>query len=386
MRSTLTSLLVVALLSAGAPRVFAQGCILIRQTSPMFGTTGSIDNAVGTWTLTFSARSSVANTHYNGTVRQVQREIEQTYVVNRQHSGTATVGYQLTPRVSLNASLPYVEASWGIPSPRSGGPATRANENAHGLGDITTLARIALFNPSTSSRSWNVLVGGGAKLPTGSNHESDIYPDTNGRNNLRRYVDISVQPGDGGWGLIMDLQGYKSLGRITAFGSGTWLANPKDTGAASRANLVTTATPSNVNTVSDQFVFRTGGTVAVTRQISASLAWRVEGVPRYDMIGSSHGFRRPGVEMYWEPGITITSGRHSISFNLPVGYYFNRFPNPYTGQPGDSTFPKEVSIATYSFRFGGGSSASHAPAAMPPATDQPRTPPTPERLTPGEGE
>ena len=59
--------------------------------------------------------------------------------------------------------------------------------------------------------------------------------------------------------------------------------------------------------------------------------------------------------MYWEPGVTFTSGRHSVSFNFPVGYYYNRFTNPYTKNPGDSTFPEYVNIATYSLRFGGAS-------------------------------
>jgi hypothetical protein len=164
----------------------------------------------------------------------------------------------------------------------------------------------------------------------------------------------------------MDFTGYKSIGRVTAFGSSTWLANPRDTGAPSRANLVTSTTPSNINTVSDQFVFRAGASVQVTNYVTASLAWRAEGVPRYDLIGASHGFRRPGVEMYWEPGVTISSGRHSVSFNFPVGYYFNRFRNPYTGNPGDSTFPEYVSIATYSVRLGGSHTAIQGP------TDQPR--------------
>jgi hypothetical protein len=190
------------------------------------------------------------------------------------------------------------------------------------------------------------------KLPTGNNHATDVFPDGNGNNNLERYVDISVHPGDGGWGLILDLQGYKSISRVTAFGSGTWLANPRNTGTASRGNLATSTLPSNVNTVSDQFVFRAGTTVAITRQIAASIAWRMEGVPRYDAIGRSNGFRRPGVEMYWEPGVTIGSGRHSVSFNFPVGYYFNRFRNPYTGTRGDSTFPEYVSIATYAIQLG----------------------------------
>jgi hypothetical protein len=352
----------------------AQGCILLRQTSPLFGTTGTMDQEVGTWNITFTARNSTADIHYNGTERQRQRETEGTYVVNRQNSFTATIGYQLSPRVSLNAGIPFVEASWGIPSPRSGGPAARANENARGLGDITTLARVALFNPAVSTRGWNLLVGGGVKFPTGNSRATDVFPDNSGLNNVERYVDISVHPGDSGWGLLMDVTGYKAMGRFLAFGSGTWLANPKDmSGVPTRGTLVTELNPSNVNTVSDQFVFRAGTQMSVTRNITASIAWRAEGVPRYDLIGSSHGRRRPGVEMYWEPGLTLTTGRHAVSFNLPIGYYYNRFRDPYTGNPGDSTFPEYVAIATYSMRFGG-RSMQHV---QPPATDQPPKKPFP---------
>ena len=368
--------------TTAAADAFAQGCILLRQTSPLFGTTGSLDQEVGSWTITFSGRSSIADQHYRGREYQVQRELEQTYVVNRQNSVTTTIGYQMTPRVSFVAGIPFVEASWGIPSPRAGGPEARANENARGFGDVTALARVAMFNPSTSSRSWNVIVGGGVKMPTGNNEATDIFPDGNGNNNVERYVDISVHPGDGGWGLIMDFQGYKQIGRVTAFGSSTWLANPKDTGTASRGNMVSSTEPSNVNTVSDQFLFRAGAAVPINSYITASLAWRAEGVPRYDLIGHSHGFRRPGVEMYWEPGVTLSYGRHSVSFNMPVGYYFNRWSNPYTASAGDSTFPEYVSIATYSLRLGGKSSAHRAPM---PASDLPDRPRTPEVIRPGEG-
>jgi hypothetical protein len=368
LRRTVLALAAVLGFIAATSDAFAQGCILFRQTSPMFGTTGSIDEEVGTWTITLTGRNSTADHHYNGTVRQIQRETEQTYVVNRQNSMTATIGYQLTPRISLNAGIPYVEASWGIPSPRAGGPATRANENAHGVGDITTLARVALLSPS-SGHSWNVLVGGGVKFPTGNNASTDMFPDGNGNNNSVRYVDISVNPGDGGWGMIWDLQGYKTMGRYTTFSSATYMVNARDTGAPTRGTLVTAAT-TNVNTVSDQFVARMGTSVGVTRHIAASIAWRVEGVPRYDLIGRSDGFRRPGVEMYWEPGVTVSAGRHAISFNVPIGYYYNRFTNPYTGARGDSTFPEYVAIGTYSMRFGGGSHAAKTPGV----SDQPATP------------
>jgi len=359
----------VSALLIAASDALAQGCILLRQTSPMFGTTGTLDQDVGTWNLTFTGRNSTADIHYNGTERQRQRETEQTYVVNRQNSLTTTVSYQATPRVSVNVGIPFVEASWGIPSPRAGGPGTRANENARGIGDITTLARMSLLSPSTH-RSWNISVGGGVKFPTGDNGATDVFPDGSGNNNLERYVDISVNPGDGGWGLISDLQAYKMMGRFVAFGSGTWLLNPRNTGAPSRGNVATTTNPTNVNTVSDQFIFRAGTSVSVTRRVSASLAWRMEGVPRYDLIGRSEGFRRPGVEMYWEPGITVMSGRHAISLNVPIGYYFNRFRNPNTATRGDSTFPEYVAIATYSMRLG---RASKTPTV----TDQPASRPFP---------
>jgi len=365
--SILGAALAVTLLPGLAPEASAQGCILLRQTSPMFGTTDSLGNEAGTWNVTFTGRNSTADHHYNGTIYQAQRQTEQTYVVNRQNSITATIAYQLTPRISLNAGIPFVEASWGIPSPRTGGPAARANENARGLGDITSLARFAVVNPA-SGRSWNLMVGGGVKFPTGDYSATDVFPDNQGLNNLERHVDISVNPGDGGWGVILDLLGYKQMGRFTTFGSGTWLANPRDTGAATR-NTLATATATSFNTVSDQFVFRTGTDVALTEHISASIAWRMEGVPRYDVIGDSHGFRRPGVEMYWEPGVTFRTGRHSVSFNVPVGYYYNRFTNPYTKQAGDSTFPEYVNIVTYSMRFGGASKSHNI--NMPPATDQP---------------
>lgn len=282
---------------ADAPTASAQGCVLFRQTSPLFGTTGVTVQEVGSWDVTFSACNSIADIHYSGTVRQVHREREGTYVVNRQNSMTMTVAYQASPRVGLLASVPFVEASWGIPSPRSGGPAARANGNARGIGDVTALARMSLFTPA-SARSWNVQLGLGLKMPTGNNTATDVYPDNNGENNRERYVDLSVHPGDGGWGVVFDVQGYRAMGRFTTFASGTWLANPRNTGAPTRGNLLGDPNLSNVNTVSDQFVFRAGTTVGLTSHAAASIAWRMEGVPRYDLFGRSDGFRRPGVSAH----------------------------------------------------------------------------------------
>src|SRR5207249_248815 len=94
-------------------------------------------------------------------------------------------------------------------------------------------------------------------------------------------------------------------------------------------NRSTSATPSTAadtafNSVPDQFMFRVGGAVPIGKSgLSASLAWRGEGLPRYDLIGGSHGFRRPGIELFVEPGFSYAKGRQVYSVEIPIGYYRN---------------------------------------------------------------
>ena len=64
LKGILTAAIVVSAQTVCASPSFAQGCILLRQTSPMFGTGGSPDQEVGTWNVTFTARNSTADKHY----------------------------------------------------------------------------------------------------------------------------------------------------------------------------------------------------------------------------------------------------------------------------------------------------------------------------------
>jgi len=186
---------------------------------------------------------------------------------------------------------------------------------------------------------------------------TDTFVDISGLNSATKAVDQSVQPGDGGWGGQLEVQGFTTAGRAFVFGSFNYLANPRnvnDTGSI----LVGIGRPSatdplrNVNSVPDQYVMRVGVGAPIWRNFGASVAFRVEGVPRYDAFGRSDGFRRPGQERYIEPAITFTAGRNTLQFNLPIGVYRYRAPDPYTGANGDATFPDYVALASYSFRFG----------------------------------
>ena len=57
--------------------------------------------------------------------------------------------------------------------------------------------------------------------------------------------------------------------------------------------------------------------------------------------------------MFIEPGISYARGPQFVSFNAPIGYYRNRFPNPNTGNAGDATFPNYIFLISYGYRFGG---------------------------------
>lgn len=339
--------------------------MLIRQNGPVFGSSNPYSEP-GDTQITLSTRNLRSTDHYNGTAEQVQRQTLQTYVVNLQHAVDLTINRTFTPRVSASVGVPFVSASWGIPSPTSPTPGPRANENARGLGDISATGRMWVL-PTDRFSSGNLSIGLGVKMPTGNEGYRDRYPDRNGNNNDLRYVDQSVQPGDGGWGLLFELSGFKKVPHAQLFASANYLANPRDrngTTSGSINRLPPNTTPTGnadrfYNSVPDQFMVRAGGAVPVKNTgFVGTLAWRIEGLPRYDLIGASHGFRRPGVEMFLEPGVSYAKGNQFWAFQLPIGYYRNRFPDPYTGAAGDATFPNYIVLASYGYRFRGKSTAT----------------------------
>ena len=334
--------------------------MLIRQNGPVFGSSNPYSPA-GETQVNVSTRHLRSSDHYNGTVEQVARQTADTYVVNVQRMVDVSVSHNFTDRFSMNVGVPFINSSWGIPMPLAGGRAARVDQVGRGLGDISVSGR-AWVLPTDRFRSGNVALGVGLKMPTGNSNVKATYPNIAGTNPQLKPVDQSVQPGDGGWGLTMDLSGFKRIPYATLFGSASYLANPRNRNdtTAIGYNISAAAVPpinpdgTSYNSVPDQFMARLGGAVPFgSSGLTCSLAWRVEGVPRYDVIGESRGFRRPGVEMFVEPGVSFARGGHVYSVQVPVGYYRNRFPNPYTGNRGDATFPKYIFLASYGYRFGG---------------------------------
>lgn len=321
---------------------------------------GASDTALpeaGQWQMSLSYRGLESDTHYSGSVRQREREELGTYVVNKQQVLDFGLSYSFNRRLSLSLGIPLVKASWAVPTPIGPTPGPRAQQDAEGLGDVSLTARSWLWDPGVSRRA-NVSVGLGVKAPTGDHRVTDTYPPIFGGTTRTMAVDQSVQLGDGGWGALVELQAFRTLPLATLYASGTYLINPRDTNSTPSIlpGLGIAPTPETadlfVNSVPDQYVARAGAVFPVQPHgLALSAGARIEGLPRYDLVGDSHGFRRPGYEIYFEPGLIVERGASSVSMHVPVGVYRNRQPNPYTGRPGDATFPDFVVLFGYGHRF-----------------------------------
>ena len=331
--------------------------MLIRQTAPVFGAASRLVPERGEWQVSLSYRGLDSDTHYSGSEHQRVREREQTYVINTQQALDIGVSYAASDRLSFSLGVPIVKASWAVPTPIRPAPGPRAKQEANGLGDVSLTGRYWAFAPESRH---NVSLGLGIKAPTGKHDVTQVYPNIDGTNSAEKAVDQSVQLGDGGWGILFDVQAFRQLSKATLFASGTYLANPRDTNGTPSI-LVGLGLGNNpgfaaegilVNSVPDQYLVRMGAVVPLgSTGFGASLAYRVEGLPRYDLIGDSHGWRRPGYEMFAEPGLAYSRGGTTWSLNVPIGFYRNRQPNPYSGREGDATFPDYILLTGISHRF-----------------------------------
>jgi hypothetical protein len=330
---------------------WAQGCIVARQDAPLVGLgcasdgTGGFLNP-GNWQLSVGFRKQRSHRHFVGTEEQTQRAIAGTEVVNNTYLYDVAVTYAVTKRFNLTAEVPFQRST------RRRGTSPQVFHSV-GIGDISVIGRTWLKRPPAEN-GWNVSFGFGVKLPTGNAGVKDTVPASNGVGTVTQVVDQSIQLGDGGWGIPLDIQGYKRIGKTTLYGSGTYLLNPRDT------NGITTgrSRPSEaIQSVSDQYLVRLGAgrPIPHTRRFAASIGWRIEGVPVRDLIGKSNGFRRPGYAMSIEPGMQYFRAHDTWSVTVPIAAGRNRkrsVSDILVGNAGgDAAFADYLILIGYSHRF-----------------------------------
>ena len=343
------SLLVLLLgLAAGLqPRAStAQGCVAIRHFSAAsgFDLSTALMNP-GELTVGTSYRYFKSVRHFRGHEEEPDRVAGGTEVVNHAHAFDLNLSYALSHRAYVTLTLPFVANARS--SLYEHGRSQRASTFSRGLADGRVGMGYWLLDPARHHH-FNVALGLGLKLPTGSYHATDLFYNVGveGRPEVRP-VDQSIQPGDGGVGFAVDFQLYQHLTEtLSWYAGGFYLFNPRETNGVRtfRETLSALLVNESIMSVPDQFAVRLGGSYALpVAGASTSLGVRYEGVPVEDLIGGSQGFRRPGTVFSVEPGVSYLVNDLSLNLSVPVALLRNR---------PQSVTDREIELATGTPRNG----------------------------------
>lgn len=322
----LRALIPLAILTAVHSSVHAQGCVAAHGS----GVPKSLDTSetAGSWDVSVAHRWFTSDKHYVGTEFQPQRDAAGDQVINHSKFTDLTVGYTINSRYSAALTIPYVshDRSQALKD-ASGKIIDRYSTQATGLADISVIGNAWILDPATSMKG-NFQVGLGLSLPTGKSNVKDTFETfdrTTGKIlGVRRNVDQSIQPGIGGYGIIVSLSGYRVLGGgFTGYVNGTYTVTPQEmNGTQTGRGSVYEA----VESIPDTYLGRIGVEYSMpgTSGFSFSAGLRVEGVTVYDLVGGSAGFRRPGYSVAVEPGIGYAGKRWGAHLYVPIAIQRDR--------------------------------------------------------------
>jgi hypothetical protein len=324
--------------------------------------TGSGPFSLHHWSISTGYRHQYSHRHFVGTKEQTQREALGTEVVNSINLFDVGLTYKFNPRWSMTLSVPILNATriydhqlfqtlLHIPN------APDQVSNSNGIGDVGLSAQFWLIRPPAEN-GHNVAFSFGATFPTGNSAAKDTVETVNGRQTV--FVDQSIQPGSGGYGISLGTQAYQQVKRAVLYVSGNYLLTPQESNGTPNASLAGVKFPPNplTSTMSIPDQYLVDGGVAYPFPKIKGLAFktglRYEGVKVRDLIGGSLGFRRPGYALSVEPGFQYERGKDTWSFNLPVAVQRNRkrsVPDQIQGGAGDAAFADYMILVGYSRRF-----------------------------------
>ncbi len=276
-----------------------------------------------------SYRWQKSDRHFVGDVENTKRLTEHSEVINNINLLDVSVGYAFSKRLSASVSFPFQFATRSQAVRSNSVILTRFSTEAVGLGDIRMLATAWLLDPDQNKKQ-NISLGLGVKFPTGEKDAVDTFQVFKGGQILAqtKTVDQSIQPGDGGFGIILDLYAFKEVfTNFNIFVAGTYIASPQERNGVNTFRydpLLKTGNPFEAEmSIADQYLARAGFGYTFLPQygLTFTLGGRIEGVPVRDLIGGSEGFRRPGFAVSIEPGLVYARKGWTASLSAPVALY-----------------------------------------------------------------
>ncbi|MBI5916996.1 MAG: hypothetical protein HY842_16620 [Bacteroidetes bacterium] len=379
MKSRITLAFTFLLLSFfSMENALAQGCVAIRNMGCSGTTIGGNTSGFlqkGEFQLLSNYRYFKSFRHFRGSQEEAERVENNTEVINKVHSLDLGLAFGITNRLSISLTLPinhYDRSSlyehYGNPKDDPadnplGWSHTRFHTGSKGIGDLRLTGTYWLFDPEKGGKG-NLAIGLGFKAPTGDAEVKDDFhklTSTGQDTIINKYVDQSIQLGDGGWGISLEAQGYYSfLNRASAYFSGFYMFTPQEHNGIARGTISTEYPKSITNyfAVPDQFAARAGFGYALlpASGVTVNLGGRVEGVASEDLIGGKEGYRRPGYVISIEPGLTWAYQNFNFALNVPIAVYRNRtksVSDKANDSHGDAAFADYLISVSAAYRFGG---------------------------------
>ena len=302
--------------------------------TPSLGVDGGSVLGAGQWSASVALRYYNSRQDVLGDVPQAHPIIyANTHVVG----WVVTATYAATDRLDLTLELPFQYGTRETSAEHNYmSPALHTME-AGGIGDPRLRADYWLVDPK-KSQSRNISLGLGIAIPIGVDNAEDYSYRASGK--ILRPVDPAIQPADGGWDISLATHAFTSL----YFPSLSWSKSFKNTWAYLDAIYVFTPQETNNteppigdelkqlfgsskglrhDSIPDQWLVRAGLSQVIwpAKGLSASVGIRWEGVPAYDVIGGSNGWRLPGNTVSIEPGLSWTPGKDSFSVFVPIAVH-----------------------------------------------------------------
>jgi hypothetical protein len=233
--------------------------------------------------------------------------------------------YAFNPKFNLTAEVPVILSSyWNYPL---GG--IRREMKTRGLGDIVLGGRVWLLNTKKSTKQ-NLALQVALRLPTGNSNYQVSFPNGAGLDIRSRAAKSDVQPGSGGVGLRLAVQGFRRFSHFAVFGNALYLFSLKEQNDTN--SIMSTlnpggpsAVPENVryNAVPDSYLYHAGISAPVPglKGLSASFGGQMAGVPAYNILTGNEGYRQPGYIVTVNPGLSLSTKYATYSFGLPVRAY-----------------------------------------------------------------
>lgn len=346
----------IALTIALSPTLaHGQGCMPIRFVSSALGGRGDAYLEEGSWRTSLAYRRLHADQFFIGREPQPTKAPLGQPIVIRNNTVDFAISYAVTDRVALTLNVPWTTGFISRVWPDQ----VRHGYDVSGIGDVNARASIWLWDQNSNPRG-NAALGFGLRAPTGRTNHSALVWRADGTT-FEFPASLAIQPGEGGWGLILQGEAFRYVGsRTFAYAAGAYTANPKEAIDVPRG-----PGDSLMIGVPDTYDVRTGLSFNVlsrselspaTRTIlSLNLGWRQDATTKRDLIGGKDlAYRAPAIVGYLDNGVSLVRGRHAVSVSAPLRIYQNYRRSDADialGRPGGGDLARYMLIVDFSRRY-----------------------------------